>query len=212
VLLYFPHNGTVQTEFLLSLLATLNDPASRVGEMRHLQAGPLLGAARNQITTDFLAYSPWEWLWMVDSDMIFTPKALGVLLAAADPVDRPVMGALCWIPGESRKLPTMYKPDLVGGRASFSHIFDYEPGATVRVAATGAACLLLHRSVFKRLEAANGESAGLWWSPLAVDGQEFGEDFSFCIRCADAGIPVHVCTGAETGHVKAAIFGRAGPA
>ncbi len=29
-----------------------------------------------------------------------------------------------------------------------------------------------------------------------------GEDLTFCLRCAAAGIPVHVCTGVKAGHMK----------
>lgn len=211
VLLYFPHGGTVTTLFLLSLLDALNDPGSPVAEMRELHTGPALGIARNEMTANFLA-SPHEWLWMTDTDTAFTPRTLPMLLDAADPVNRPVVGALCWMIGPDGKVPTMYEPgERADGKFGVAPVSEWTPGEVRQVTTTGAACLLIHRSVFKRLSEGNPESDGLWWSPLAVDGMEFGEDFSFCFRCADAGVPVYVNTGAETGHVKLSVFGRPRP-
>jgi hypothetical protein len=34
--------------------------------------------------------------------------------------------------------------------------------------------------------------------PMAL----MGEDMTFCLRCAAAGIPVHVHTGVKAGHMK----------
>ncbi len=214
VLLYVPHGGTVRAELMVSVMATLSDPDSPVAEFRELHAGPVMGMARNAILADWLDDTPYEWLLMVDADMLFTPGTVRKLYAAADPVERPVIGALCWTIVEKGKIPTMYKFDKEEGtgRFGFTSYQDIPADEVLQVGATGAACLLLHRSAILRLEDRNPASRNLWFAELAVDGRLFGEDFSFCIRCNDAKVPVHVCTGARTGHVKSMILGEAGPA
>jgi GT2 family glycosyltransferase len=35
-----------------------------------------------------------------------------------------------------------------------------------------------------------------------------GEDMTFCLRAAAAGIPVHVATGVQVGHMKPGMLGK----
>jgi hypothetical protein len=41
-------------------------------------------------------------------------------------------------------------------------------------------------------------------APLAL----MGEDLTFCLRCQAAGIPVHVHTGIQVGHMKPVMLGK----
>lgn len=41
-------------------------------------------------------------------------------------------------------------------------------------------------------------------APLSL----MGEDLTFCLRCAAAGIPVHVHTGVQVGHMKSVMLGN----
>lgn len=209
VLLYVPHGGWIRAEFMTSAFAALADPDGPVAELREMHCGPVMGQARNTITQNWLA-SPYEWLLMADSDMVFTPATIRKIREAADPVGRPVVGALCWTFADGGRIATVYRRDKDdAGRFGFTNYDDVPDDEVIQVDATGAAFLLLHRSVITRLEEREPQSRGLWWAELAVDGRLFGEDFSFCVRCIDAGIPVHVRTGARTGHVKTIVLGAA---
>ncbi len=55
-----------------------------------------LAQARNTAIRDFLADSTATWLWWVDTDMGFAPDTVDRLVEAADPAERPIMGALCF--------------------------------------------------------------------------------------------------------------------
>jgi hypothetical protein len=92
------------------------------------------------------------------------------------------------------------------GFTSLEHLPDGDD--LLEVDATGAACLMIHRTVFERMTDHDKANDQLWFAELAVDNRQFGEDFSFCIRARAAGIPVHVRTGARTGHVKPVIIGE----
>jgi hypothetical protein len=35
-----------------------------------------------------------------------------------------------------------------------------------------------------------------------------GEDLTFCMRAAAAGLPIHVHTGIQVGHVKTTVLGK----
>ena len=78
----------------------------------------------------------------------------------------------------------------------------YPVNTLTKVAATGAACVLIHRDVFKAI----GKSG--WWNHIIDDSadDQLGEDISFCQRATDAGFDIYVHTGIEFGHVKSQIL------
>ena len=154
VMLSFPHPGSVRTEFMMSVLAAMGGD-SPVAQIDAYGTGPALSKARNEMARRFLATSC-EWLWMADADMEFTARTLPALLSAADPASAPVIGALCFAkdPGGG-VFPVAYKSvideggNLLFGRAK---LVWHPDGKPVRVAATGTGCLLMHRSVFARID------------------------------------------------------------
>ena len=66
---------------------------------------------------------------------------------------------------------------------------------------TGAAMLLIHRSVFERMAA---ESTGAWFDRIRHPKAKklWGEDTSFCARARMLDIPVYVHAGVRTSHSK----------
>lgn len=209
VVVTYVHPGWVQHTFMQSLMLALSHDRSSDGPVivgvmpvRFRPAG--IAHVRNQAVAEFLA-GDGEWLWFVDTDMGFRADALHQLLATADPRERPVVGALCYgvVEGEpdgmggvaTRVFPTLH------GRAEEAKVFtEWEgpvPSGLVRVAGTGAACLLVHRSALDRVE------YGSWFDPV-VDGAGnlVGEDLSFCWRLGCVGVPVHVDCAVPTVHQK----------
>jgi hypothetical protein len=176
---------------------------------------------RNKAVRDFLADGRADWLFWVDTDMGFDPDTVDRLMTAADPVERPVVGALCFSQRETssdgmggwrcKATPTVFdwaKVDVlddrqvkVGEQQGFAVRWDYPINAVVKCAGTGSACILIHRSVFEQI----GEKFGPCWydrAPNPSTGQLISEDLSFCVRAGAIGIPVHVHTGVRTTHHK----------
>lgn len=167
-----------------------------------------IAEARNEVVRRFLAAEPCcDWAWLVDRDMGFAEDALYALLASADPVSRPIVGGLtfaAWAThgdgmGGTRwdPLPVLlqWSDELDGGRG-LAPMQLYPVSAVFPVAATGAAFLLVHRSVFERI----GED---WFTPTVdPSGRKCGEDISFCIRAGHAGFPIHVNSSVRTSHEK----------
>lgn len=169
---------------------------------------------RNGAVTAFLE-SDAEWLFFVDADMGFEPDTLERLLAVADELERPIVGGLCFGYGAlssqvdygqaviKHPFPTIF--DLVdepGEGPMFRPRWSYLPNVVQQCAATGAACLLIHRSVLEKM--ADKFGAGQWFNRMRhPEGTKlWGEDTSFCYRAAMLHIPVYVHAGVRTSHLK----------
>lgn len=173
--------------------------------------GSIIHSQRNELVRHFLDGDA-EWMWMIDTDHTFGPHTLKGLLAVADPVHVPVVGALCFAGGRGAGItPTMYrfherKPEDPPG-AVLGVISRWPEGELVEVHATGAACLLVHRSVLELVgNAFESQSPWQWFGVGIHDGVEFGEDVVFCQRVRQAGIRVFVNTAVEAPHHKSWII------
>lgn len=218
VLPAYLHPGQVSQSFSDSLVRLV---AYHLGgrSVVKLGSGPLslacgsggLVQARNEVARYFLDDTDADWLFMVDADMGFAPDTVDQLVAVADPVQRPVVGALCFGVRNNepdgmgglkiRPFPTLY--DWVkteAGALGWTVRYTYPPNTLVQVGGTGAACLLVHRSALEKVRAEAGDA----WFDRAVltDGTVVGEDLSFCFRLAKLQIPLYVHTGVKTTHHK----------
>lgn len=164
--------------------------------------GSQLVQQRNDIVQRFLDETSLGWLFLLDSDMTFAPDALDALLAAAHVTERPVVGGITvsWDPPTRRIFPTMYRRDDDG---VLRPVLGWVPGGLLPVDATGAACLLIHRSVLEALRDAPN-SLEFPWFDLGRNGEYggTGEDLEFCRRVRALDIPIHVHTGVPFGHLK----------
>ena len=204
----------------MSLIGLLDHEQRRTGHKppifnRRSPSGGL-AAARNVITRGFLEATDCRWLLFVDSDMGFEPNLIERLLDVAHPHDRPVVGGLYFghkrIESEHpelsaptfRMFPMLHTWDA--NDLGFAEITDYPRDSLVKVDATGAGCILAHRSVFERIAEDEGPH---WWSEILhpnrdtdVRRDKFSEDMSFCLRCTMLKVPIHVDTSVKTAHDK----------
>lgn len=168
-----------------------------------------VSAGRNEIVADFLA-SKADWLLMVDSDMMFGPTLLDDLLDAADPDKYPIVGGLCFGVMDGELFPTLYGLVEGGQPGEYATVryHDYPTDAMFQVAATGAACMVIHRSVCEAIGARGFNQAHPWYQETEMSGKPCGEDFTFCLRAGLCGFPVYVHTGIDVGHVKSQVLTR----
>lgn len=203
----YVHPGTVRAEFCASLLALCMEGPVPVASVLAVGSGPNISTARNLVCRQFLEQDTAAWLLMLDTDMWFPADTAARLIEAADPVDRPVVGALCYSqntdePG-GEPYATMYElTDSPDGGLLFIRYKRWPEGSVVQVAGTGAACLLIHRTVLERTEKEIGDKAAPWFRESVSGSRLVGEDLTFCLRCAAANVPVHVHTGVHVGHMK----------
>lgn len=210
VFLGYLHPNDLSASFHKSLLDLVHHDAANG---RHLgtygavrSAGYGLPEARNYIASAAIA-SKADWLLFIDADMGFTPDVIERLVEVADPVERPIVGGLCFVWKDrgpdgfngvaSEPAPTLY--DWIEG--DFRSRAHYPANTLVPVAATGTALLLIHRSVLTRVADEYGPH---WFDRLPRQNAEglMGEDISFFMRTGSLQIPAFVHTGIRTTHHK----------
>lgn len=235
----YPHLDSFGANFVDSVLRTVAYDKTHGDHLMHnsglRNTGALSAAwgrsieishARNTITAAFMA-SDADWLLWWDTDIGCEPDALEKLLAAADPVDRPIVGGLCFIETEyghdwmggltSRLAPTLYDWSWIEPHSGMPGAYklttrtEWKPGEVTRVGATGCGLLLVHRSAFEKIsdwlmdQRAPGH---IWFERIpGPDGEMCGEDISFCLRAHQVGLPVYVHTGVGTTHQKTVWYG-----
>lgn len=166
---------------------------------------------RNMAVAHFLDKTDSGWMFFVDTDMGFKPDAMERLLLAADAEKRPVVGGLCFAMkhlgpdgrGGQKVMPVptlfMFAKNKDQG-IGFANRFIYPPETMVQVAGTGAAFLMIHRSVLEAIRAKMGD---VWFDLTQYgDGAQVSEDLSFCWRLGQLGFPVFVHTGIKVSHHK----------
>jgi GT2 family glycosyltransferase len=202
VLIGYIHTDKVSYSFMDSLLRTVKDQREFV-ETYGVRSGPMtIPAGRNALVEQFLA-SNYDFLWMVDTDMGWGTGALNALMRTA----REKAGANATVPvvgaytiGEfggppdgmggfdRRHAPVMYR--MKQGKLELLGDDEYDDGDVVPVDATGAACLMIHRSAVRD------------WSGWFDTTKNMGEDIAFCMRLRQLGVPLYVHTGVKTSHHK----------
>lgn len=219
VTLAYLHPDHVDHNFHESLTATLLFDAGHHGRLlRGKYLAQFCGStgvtmARNVTVKTWLDSGNYdaEWLWWVDTDMGWQPDSLERLMAIADPVERPIVGGLCF--GLRHQLddgmhgryytsfPTVYDIGETEDRVGFQPRYAYPVNQLQQVAATGSAFLVVHRSVFQRIRDRYGDH---WYDNIPHPKAEWplGEDVSFCLRASTLDIPIHIHTGIKTNHHK----------
>lgn len=177
-----------------------------------MTSGANIVTARNTVVRDFLATDA-AWLWLIDADMSFPPDTLDALLDVADAKDRPIVGGLCFkvtqVGNEAPYgTPTLYGlNDMTPPRTVIYH--DFPPDTLLQVAATGAACLLVHRRVLEAMrDSGNWPRPWVWFAETLYREYDdvLSEDITFCLRAGSLGFPIFVHTGIEIGHTKTIDF------
>jgi glycosyltransferase involved in cell wall biosynthesis len=217
VVVAYVNSNTVTYSWHHSMIELIGHDMSNKGRImqggyiaiRHGTGG--LVEARNKAVANFLADARADWLWWVDTDMGFAPDTVDRLFEAADPADRPIVGALCFSQREisadgmggwrCAATPTIYDWVDIGDQQGFAVRWGYDHDSVVRCAGTGSACILIHRSVFEKI---NEKFGPIWYSRVKNNsmGELTSEDLSFCMHAGALGIPVHINTAVKTTHQK----------
>lgn len=167
-------------------------------------SGPWLAVSRNRVVETFLTDPDNTWLLFIDADMSFPPDALEKLHESLTD-DVRVIGGLCFGFSDNLLYPTLYDLKPEGGAELR---MTYPPNEVIEVTAgTGAAFLMIHRSVLEDVKAAGFSRGFPWFADTELpDGNTQGEDLTFCQRARNVGYTIHVHTGVKTGHLKSLLF------
>ncbi len=209
VVVAYCHPGEVAARFHTSMIDLfVHDMVTKrriIGGGGHFatRSGANITSARNDLVRSFLDHHDAEWLFMVDADMGFDRDIVDRLVEAADPVERPILGALCfgvWEgAGQHELFPTIYF--WTENPRGVARAVEYPDNTIVQCGATGAACTLIHRTVLEKMRAEFPDPWN-WYAEQIFDGKPMSEDITFCLRAGSLGFPVHVHTGVKTSHMK----------
>lgn len=210
---------SIHVDTALSILAAsqANIGITSVQVHKH---GPYLDDARNLLVQLCLDHAPpWDWLMMVDSDMVFAPADIATLIGAvASPHLTPVIGGVYANPdAKGRANPVVYRwgdfdrgdmlvPSFV--QMSKKELADSQnwalvDGDVVGVGCVGTGFLAIHRSILVTLLDTYRPPFLPWFDEPIINGVHMGEDMGFCRRVLDLGYPVLVHRGVRLGHHKA---------
>lgn len=212
VVVAFIHPGEVSSYFCVSLIGMiLADQRGKknpniVGLLQEWSSANV-SAPRNMLTSKFLDEYDADWLLWIDADMQFDADAMDRLLAIADPEERPIVGGLCFGMSQGVLFPTIYMlAEDDDGIMRTVRMGNYPPDTVVRVAGTGAAFLLLHRSALEKVRDHGFNRTFPFFQESELHGQPVGEDITFSLRCLQLDIPMHVDTGTKIGHHKSQLL------
>ena len=211
VVLAYIHPGQVSSYFCESMIATLfydrmGRRPPRIVNIYQEWSSANVSAARNIVTQRFLDKNDADWLLWIDSDMQWSPLDVDLLLDTADPKTMPVIGGLAFGMSHGELFPTIYHFAEIDGNLTTIRIRDYPRDSVVQVAATGAAFLLIHRSVLAAMAEHGFNAAFPFFQETQNRTDPVGEDLTFCLRLGALGIPVHVHTAAKIGHHKSHVL------
>lgn len=164
---------------------------------------PALG--RNILVRDGFLKGDSEWLWLVDSDMVFDKGHVMKLWETAMDLDVKIVSGLAFIFKDHEiPIPSYF---LEGTGSPYPkgelHLINAVPDEPMEVAAAGLASTLIHREVFEKMEAPRDEKYR-WFDHIPLEGNKglSGEDTQFFVRARKLGYRAILDPNARTKHLK----------
>ncbi len=144
-------------------------------------------SARNGLAEEALG----DWILMLDTDHEFAPDVLTRLLYLRQKHSTRVLSAIYL--NKHVHIPVA---NIWGPNNSIHQLTEWDWNADiVEVGPVGAGCLLIDTSVFKDI---NKHLDGV--APFSII-QGLSEDYSFCLRCRQLGIPIYLAPKVESHHL-----------
>lgn len=217
VMVYYLSPGQVEHEFCQSLLEmSIYDlmTSRHLAGVFGVRSGALLASARNSVVTQFLEADAADWLLFIDSDMVFERESLEMLFEHADPETCPIIGGLCYgLDFVEGPFPVVYQlVDTPDGPMTHRPAKLEQDTGLMPVDGTGAAFLMIHKSVLTAVRDRGFSKAYPWFQETELGGgHPVGEDIAFCLRARTLGFPIVVNLDLRIGHKKDQIVAGAPP-
>ncbi len=204
VVVGYVHGGMVHEPFMRSVLTLF---AFDAGQRRSIAGlamckGLYVAQNRNAVCKNFLT-SAADWLFFLDTDIVFTPEQMYQLLDAAHPTERPIVGGLYfsyW--NQDKDLCPVWLEHRGDDMATMSAL---KPGLQ-EVAVVGMGFTLIHRGVLEAMAKHHADDEWLWFghdlreTPRGLE--RMGDDTTFCLRAADIGFKTFGHAEIVVQHIK----------
>lgn len=208
-----------------------------------VRSGPALALGRGKLIGTFLEQTDGDALIMLDSDMAFQPETILAMVNAFEEIrkihgdEAALLGGLAFISNDPRHvhpIPNLWadNPEMPG---YITAIHEYTPNTLYEVAATGGACVIVHRDALERvckdsqgnainpfhhvplidwimlaraMEGKSIEERAALLEDVSLGADQLGEDLSFCKRLRNAGFRLFLHTGLRFDHAKSTLIGE----
>lgn len=208
-----------------------------------VRSGPAMALGRGRLIGTFLEQTDGDALIMLDSDMAFTPDTILQMINAFGQIreqhgdDAAMLGGLAFIsndPRHTQPIPNLWadNPEIPG---YIYAVHEYQQNTLYEVAATGGACVIIHRSALekvvkdsegrainpfhhvpiidwimlaKAMEDRSIEDRAALLRDVVLGADQLGEDLSFCHRLRQAGFRLFLHTGLRFDHAKSTLIGE----
>ncbi len=193
--------GAIRANFLLSVLRGFRDMDIHIDRF----SDSLPSRARNRAAAHFLRETKRDYLFFIDSDIIFEKEHIDMMMESDEPV---LAGIYC-------KKSKGIEPCI----NTLPGTPDTPCGGYQEIARAGTGFLRIHRSVFEKMKDV-GESSPNWAShyvnhghdewdffPVGVVNKEYlSEDWYFCDKARALGFKVMLDTRVQLRHEGSAVF------
>ena len=208
-----------------------------------VRSGPAMALGRGKLIGTFLEQTDGDALVMLDADMAFTPETILAMINAFEQIrkehgeEAALLGGLAFIsndPRHTHPVPNLWadNPEAPG---YIRAIHEYQPNTLYEVAATGGACVIVHRDALEKItkdEQGRGinpfhhvpiidwimlgramedktiEERAALLREVVLNADQLGEDLSFCQRLRNAGFRLFLHTGLRFDHAKSTLIGE----
>lgn len=201
-------NGTVDGKFMEGVVYTLLTAGLPITSAQRVQ-GNQIGRQRQTAFDVWHTKTNFDWLLWVDSDIVLTNEALKLVWQSAHPVERPVVSGTYFISKQMESSIMQPFPAVFMAHEDDKYLMSYvHPlpfNQLLKVDYAGFGFLLMHRSVADKMRKHHGDGSFFIESMDEANNDKdtfIGEDIQFFMKMKEAGIPLHVHTGATVKHMK----------
>ena len=163
-----PHMGFLPGAYVKSLMSLIKPTSISISMVERV----MVHFARNIIVKNMTG----DWICWIDSDMVFAPQTLQMLLRHLPNISVDIIGALCF-KRVYPYTPTIYR--YLKDDDKYSPILSWRPGSRFEIDAIGHGFTLVRKRVYDKLKL-----------PYYRFDKERGEDIYFCQKAKEAGFKI----------------------
>lgn len=212
IMLTWCDNGTVDGKFMEGVVYTLLTAGLPITSAQRIQ-GNQIGRQRQTAFDTWHNKTQFDWILWVDSDIVLTNDSLQKVWQARHVEERPVISGTYFISKHMESSIMQPYPAAFMAHDDNKYLMSYvHPlpfNSLIKVDYAGFGFLLMHRSVADKMRQQFGDISFFIESMDEANNPTdtfVGEDIQFFMKMKEAGIPLHVHTGATVKHMKRFAF------
>ena len=198
--------GTVDGKFAEGLMnATITGAANGMPIHTSIRVqGNQIGRQRQVALDHWMDKVKTDWILWVDSDIVLTVDVLAKLWSTADKHLRPVVSGVYFISKENEGTLMRPFPVVFNDVSEFEiqYLHPLPMNQIVQADCAGFGLVLMHKSVVQKMREKFPGQSMFMETGSANDAEFVGEDIIFFRKMKEAGVPLHVHTGALVKHMK----------